>query len=110
MIRDTSIAALESMKLVAPSLRERIAKRYDSLSDIGATCEEIEKWFCGSHQTISSAMRTLQKRGVIVDSGKRRPTSSGRMAIVWVRAPEGYEPPPPECCQACGQELKNARA
>ena len=110
MIRDTSIAALESMKFVAPSLRERITKHYDVLGDAGATCEDVEKWFCGSHQTISSAMRTLQQRGVIVDSGRRRPTSSGRPAIVWVRAPEGYQPPAPACCAACGQELKNARA
>lgn len=110
MIRDTSIAALESMKLVAPSLRDRIAERYARIGDVGATCEEIERWFCRSHQTISSAMRAIQKRGAIVDSGKRRPTSSGRQAIVWVSAPDWYAPPALRVCECCGQEIKNAKA
>jgi hypothetical protein len=51
----------------------------------GATCDEIEEELGLKHQTASARVRELSQRGLIVDSGDRRPTRSGRQAIVWVR-------------------------
>jgi hypothetical protein len=50
----------------------------------GATCDEIE---CASgihHQTASARLRGLFLKGLIKDSGARRPTRSGRAARVYV--------------------------
>lgn len=61
----------------------------DHLRLQGATCEEIEGWLGRPHQTVAAAVTGLRRQGVIHDSGERRPTRSGRAAIVW-----SYGPPP----------------
>ena len=54
----------------------------------GATCDELELLLGVSHQTASATLRDLQgRRGIqraIVDSRARRPTRTGRPAIVWL--------------------------
>ena len=46
------------------------------------TCDEImARGF--SHQTVSATINWLMREGLIVDSGMRRKTRSGRDAIVW---------------------------
>lgn len=50
----------------------------------GLTCDEVESLMNGKHQTISARVNELRDKGWIKDSGVRRPTRSGRKAIVWV--------------------------
>ena len=51
------------------------------------TCDEIEYKLGGKHQTISSAIRSLVKEGLLEDSGFKRKTRSGRSAICWQVVP-----------------------
>ncbi len=81
----TSKEAAESMVPHAPSIRERVymaveTQHYTS----GITCDEVEVMSGISHQTVSARIRELAKAGRIKDSGRVRPTRSGRNAVVWV--------------------------
>lgn len=49
----------------------------------GCTCDELEQETGRSHQSMSASIRGGVKQGLIVDSGLRRKTRSGRQAIVW---------------------------
>ena len=50
----------------------------------GLTDDELEALTGRSHQSLSATRNTLMNDGLIVDSGHRRPTRYGSMAIVWV--------------------------
>jgi Fic family protein len=58
----------------------------------GKTCEELERITKMKHQTCSARLRDLFLEGAIVRTGIRRPTESGRMAVVWKVAPKPLEP------------------
>jgi hypothetical protein len=80
--RDTSIAAFESQdKETMGHRRNRI---YGFIKERGgATCWEVEQAFGGLHQTISAAISNMSAKGALVDTGERRPTATGRKAVVW---------------------------
>jgi hypothetical protein len=50
----------------------------------GATSDEAEAVLKLSHQTCSARFNELRNRGLIVDSGERRATRSGRKAAVYI--------------------------
>jgi predicted ArsR family transcriptional regulator len=79
--RETSREAHESIKDQVPTIQERILSAIKSSG--GKACFEIEAELELTHQTASAAMSGMNKKGSIVDSGKRRKTASGRNAIVW---------------------------
>lgn len=81
---DTSIAAAESMKPHVGSMRERVMERVRRAGVSGLTCDEAEVSLGLSHQTCSARFRELSKAGVVKDSGTRRPTRSGRKAVVYL--------------------------
>jgi hypothetical protein len=85
----TSKAAADGMKPTAPALRTRIVSELQVRADFGATCDELEQAFDLPHQTVSARIRELALGEKIVDSGNKRPTRSGRAAIVW-HAKEGW--------------------
>lgn len=88
-MQDTSLAAWEEIQSALPSLAARAYRYIVCSRDHGATCEEVEKALHMKHQTASARMCDLTRRFKddtpmqIVDSGERRATDSGRMAIVW---------------------------
>ncbi len=47
------------------------------------TCDECETALNAKHQNLSARIRTLVLKGLVIDSGQRRKTRSGRNAIVW---------------------------
>jgi hypothetical protein len=51
----------------------------------GATDDEIEHALGLRHQSASARRNGLMKLGLVVDSGLKRRTHSGRQAVVWVR-------------------------
>lgn len=55
----------------------------------GATCEEVETATGLKHQTAAAQIRHLTEAGLVRASAGRRPTQSGRSAIVWELAPPG---------------------
>lgn len=72
------------MKKRAPIIREEVFRFVKYMGSAGATCDEAEADLFLSHQTCSARFNELWRRGRIVDSGQRRPTRSGRKAIVFV--------------------------
>lgn len=82
--RDTSKEAARLIEPKASALRFRIMAEIQVRGSFGATCDELEQAFGMSHQTVSARCRELNMTGKTRDSGQRRPTRSGRKAIVWV--------------------------
>jgi len=80
--RNTSQAALESLdENTVSRQKHRVFAHIKSTG--GATCWEIEQALGILHQTASAHISRLSKAGELIDTDKRRPTGSGRMAIVW---------------------------
>jgi hypothetical protein len=77
----TSAAAAKSIDptSMAAQVLEFIRGRVD-----GATDDEVERNLEMRHQTASARRRELVIKGLLVDSGRTRNTSSGRKATVWV--------------------------
>jgi hypothetical protein len=80
---DTSRAAAESIRPHVSPLQALVLARIARRPRMGATCEEIEELTGLRHQTASARICELKERGRLEDSGLRRPTRSGRSAIVW---------------------------
>jgi predicted transcriptional regulator len=80
--QDTSREAARAIKEDANTIRARIRELIGQSS--GLTCDEVEMKTGLSHQTASARIRELALLGDIVDSSQRRPTRSGRKAIVWI--------------------------
>lgn len=85
----TSKGAAESVKERAAPMRQRFLAELQVRGSFGATCDELEQAFDMAHQTVSARFTELKLKGLVVDSGKKRPTRSGRAAIVW-HAKEGW--------------------
>ena len=81
-VQETSRAALESLAPGKKSRREQKILEYINANG-GATCCEVEEAIGLLHQSASSTITGLRKAGRLVDTGKRRPTNTGRAAIVW---------------------------
>lgn len=84
---DTSEAAAESIRPHLGQLQTAVL-RCILRAPGGRTCDSVEAELDMRHQTASARIRELSQRGAIVDSGERRPTRSGRKAIVWIPKPE----------------------
>ena len=82
MVSDTSIAAHDSLDPEAKARREQQIIAYIKASG-GATCWEAEIALGLLHQSASSTITRLRNAGHLVDTGERRRTNTGRMAIVW---------------------------
>ena len=50
----------------------------------GLTVDQLEQTLNRSHQSVSARVNELRNKGWIVDSGRKRPTRTGRSAIIWV--------------------------
>ena len=79
--RDTSYEAAASVENDLSRMRLLVWRAIRELGD--ATCDELEVELNMRHQTCSARLNDLYKRQDIYDSDLRRPTRSGRSAIVW---------------------------
>lgn len=82
--RPTSAAAAEQIRPDANRLRKAVLQVIVDRGMIGATDEEIQRELGLAGNTERPRRRELEQAHLVVDSGQRRATSSGRMAIVWV--------------------------
>ena len=90
----TSMAAAVEIAAKAPTLRGQVLR---SLRDDGpATDEQIQQRLGMGANTERPRRRELQKLGLVVDSGRTRPTLSGRQAVVWAVAEAVPAPPAPK--------------
>ena len=81
-IQDTSIEAYESVNRGNDSWYSQVLS---ALEDTPSTCDELEIALQGRHQTISSRIRKGVQDGYIKSTGEKRPTRTGRKAIIWKR-------------------------
>jgi len=81
-VPETSIAAFESQDPEIKARRERQVFGFIKTNG-GATGCEVVLGLRLLPQSVSPTITKLRKIGHLVDSGERRPTNTGRMAIVW---------------------------
>ena len=116
MIRDTSRLAAASIRGKAPTVQQQVLEYLVRSGTDGCTDEETAQAL-GLRTASQTARRNeLCESGLVVDSGRRRLTSAGRSAIVWVATPTaavarpGCDPRPPEPRQAeptgCGPPVE----
>ena len=82
--RDTSIAAARDAEPNAGTDAHIALELIRYRGEFGLTDDELEVMSAMRHQTASARRRGLVLKGLVRDSGQRRPTRSGSMAIVWV--------------------------
>lgn len=80
--RSTSLAARSSPR---PAAKHRLQVFTFVLKqgDVGATLNEIEAALDLSGNTVRPRRLELERKNLIIASGKHRATPSGRLAIVW---------------------------
>lgn len=89
--RDTSEAAAASIIMKLGELQTEVFTFIRALGFVGATDEEIQRGLNMRPNTARPRRRELEMKGLVFDSGRRRITSSGRDAIVWVAYHEHVE-------------------
>lgn len=82
--RGTSEIAAQQIGKAAPNLRQRIFDAIAAAGPRGLTDDEAEALLGIKPQSYTPRRGELVRLGLVVDSGERRPTSSGRPAAVWV--------------------------
>jgi hypothetical protein len=85
----TSPTSAEAARLIDPLSNHLRAAVFDFIvgrGARGATDDEMQRGIPMKHQTQGPRRLELKRHGLIVDSGLRRPTGSGRPAVVWVAA------------------------
>lgn len=80
----TSRAAAESMQDAAGTIECRILAYVRARGPAGASSEEVSTALDLRVQTCSGRCATMLKHGRLLDSGRTRPTSSGRAARVLI--------------------------
>lgn len=82
---DTSEAAANSLSgSTLNRLESQVFTAIASRGAQGVTDDELELMTGLRHQTVSARRRTLVLKQLICDSERRRPTRSGRPAVVWI--------------------------
>jgi predicted ArsR family transcriptional regulator len=89
---DTSVAAAEALQPDAKTLREDVLRAIRASGEWGMTADEVAARLRLTPFTTRPRCTELRAAGLIVDSGQRRANASGRAAIVWKPAPEGWRP------------------
>lgn len=87
---DTSMDAAQSVdasRLEALTV-ETIATQSPDKYPVGMTSEEVAEVAGVALQSITPRFAPLQRKGILVNSGLKRPGSSGRSRIVWALAGE----------------------
>lgn len=80
----TSDAAARSIAPLTGTLRERVLAFIRDRGPDGATDDEGEQALDLRPQTYTPRRGELVQLGCVIDSGRRRPTASGRSAAVWI--------------------------
>lgn len=83
---ETSVAAAEAL---APKLGRLQRMAETTIRDAGThglTADELAARLAMDRWSIQPRTSELKRKGLISDSGQRRPNSTGKMAIVWIGA------------------------
>lgn len=80
--RTTSTAAFQSSRKTAVSIKERALTCIKGAKN-GLTCDEIAEILDLPITSVRPSVTNLYNEGLVDDSSDRRPTASGKPAIVW---------------------------
>lgn len=83
-IRGTSYGAARAIRGRAKTLRAKVFAFILQRGHLGATLQEMEQTLGMAGNTVRPRRIELEEKGWVQDSGRRRPTDSGKAAIVWV--------------------------
>jgi hypothetical protein len=81
---DTSLASAAHIADGAPTLRGQVYRFIHKCRWYGATDHEVQDQLDMNPSTQRPRRIELVKRGLVKDSGRRRPTHTGRKAVVWI--------------------------
>ncbi len=80
---DTSMEAAEALAPKLGRLQRMAERTIRAAGDHGLTADELATRLNMDRYSIQPRTSELRRKGVIRDSGKRRPNSTGKRAIVW---------------------------
>jgi hypothetical protein len=83
---DTSVAAADDLKPKLGRLQRMVLAAIRDAGWIGLTADEIADRLKMERWSVQPRTSELKLRGLIRDSGARRPNMTGKQAIVWVAA------------------------
>ena len=103
----TSREAAERIEPVAGTMRAKVLDVIRGRGAEGATDDEIQRVLDLSQNSARPRRRELELGGLVRDSGRTRPTRSGRQAAVWVEGDgravsRGVPDTRRVGCEACG--------
>ena len=81
---DTSFAAAQDMRSVAQVIQGKAYAAICRAGTRGLTTEELSVCLDINYRSVQPRTSELRCKGVIKDSGRRRPNVSRKMAIVWI--------------------------
>lgn len=80
---DTSIAAAEALAPRLGRLQQMALETIREAGWLGLTADELAGRLDMDRWSIQPRTSELRRKGLIRDSGQRRPNATGKMAIVW---------------------------
>lgn len=83
-VADTRREASRRIRAASHALRGQVLGWFVGRGQHGGTDEECQLALGMKTQTETPRRNELTKMGLLIDSGRRRPTSSGRPATVWI--------------------------
>lgn len=81
---ETSIAASEALLPKLGKLQTMALAAIKEAGWLGLTADELADRLEMDRYSIQPRTSELRRKGLIRDSGQRRPNSSGKLAIVWI--------------------------
>jgi predicted ArsR family transcriptional regulator len=81
---DTSIEAADDIAPKLGRLQHQVVTAIQSARENGLTGDEVAARMGVERWSVRPRTSELRRKGVIRDSGRRRPNASGRSAIIWV--------------------------
>lgn len=81
---DTSIAAAEALAPKLGRLQRMAENAIREAGWLGLTADELAERLGMDRWSIQPRTSELKRKGLIRDSGQRRPNSTGKRAIVWI--------------------------
>jgi hypothetical protein len=84
---DTSEAAARAIEPDMNALQQKVLAHLRGCSALGATDDEMQRALAMNPSTQRPRRIELVNKGLVVDSGMKRRTGSGRWAVVWIATP-----------------------
>lgn len=83
---ETSVAAADGVAPKLGRLQSMAAEAIRAAGPTGLTADELANRLAMDRWSIQPRTSELKRKGLIRDSGHRRPNCTGKMAIVWIAA------------------------